>query len=346
MSEFQFASAGFQTFPERLEGEREERLTIGPRTLKFGVRYLDLALGGIFPNDLVLIGAGTGIGKTAAATRVAFVNASMGKRVHYFALEAEKREIERRTLYSVIHSLMFHARDERVDEMNFIDWYKGDCDEIARKYERDALEMLREKFKTLHTFYKTADFYAEHFEKMVLAVQDETELLVLDHFHYLDQTDENELRGSKRMIKKIRDVSLSVGKPTIVVGHLRKPVDHAIVPRIEDFHGSSDLAKIATKVIVIAPDYVTPRPSNYEWPTYIAPVKCRQDSTRARFVARCNFDLRSMSYADDFTLGMMKKRGEEFAITEDWPTWARWKKKPPARALPEPEPQPHYADRY
>ena len=60
----------------------------------FGIKYLDAALHGIKPNDLILIGASSGAGKTELCTHIAKTNAKLGKRVRYIALEAEKNEIE------------------------------------------------------------------------------------------------------------------------------------------------------------------------------------------------------------------------------------------------------------
>jgi replicative DNA helicase len=55
----------------------------------FGVTYLDAALKGICPNDLILIGATSGAGKTELCAQIARINAKLGKRVNYIALEAE-----------------------------------------------------------------------------------------------------------------------------------------------------------------------------------------------------------------------------------------------------------------
>ncbi len=52
-----------------------------------------------------MLGAKTGIGKTALATITALHNCQQGKRVHYFALEAEEREIERRMKFQIIADL-------------------------------------------------------------------------------------------------------------------------------------------------------------------------------------------------------------------------------------------------
>ncbi|HND85068.1 MAG TPA: DnaB-like helicase C-terminal domain-containing protein, partial [Pseudobdellovibrionaceae bacterium] len=43
----------------------------GRNLIPFGISFLDGALDGILPNDLILIGAATGAGKTTLATQLA-----------------------------------------------------------------------------------------------------------------------------------------------------------------------------------------------------------------------------------------------------------------------------------
>src|SRR5690348_4241502 len=99
--------ATFDNFGGRIKGERVERLEMAKRRLSFGVKFLDDALGGIAQKDIVLLGAKTGIGKTTMASIIAESNAEKGRHVHYFALEAEDREIERRIKFRILSRLAY-----------------------------------------------------------------------------------------------------------------------------------------------------------------------------------------------------------------------------------------------
>ena len=59
--------------------------------------------------------------------------------------------------------------------------------------------------------------------------------------------DPNENRAVKNIVKRIRDVSLAIGVPVIVVAHLRKKdrIPRPLAPDLDDFHGASDITKIA-----------------------------------------------------------------------------------------------------
>lgn len=319
----------FKSSGERIGDERRKRVELGGRVLTFGVKFLDAALGGIFPNDLVILGAKTGRGKTALATRIALRNARNGKRVHYFALEAEEDEIERRMKFSLLSE---YFRDRKnwdvVKQLNYLDWYSGSVDHLTRDVEPLIDDLIADELKTLKTFYRSSDFYAEHFEQLTKEVQAETDLLILDHLHYVDTDDANENAGYKRIVKKIRDTALDAGKPVVVIAHLRKSSGNRMadpVPGIEDFHGTSDVPKIATKAIIIAP---APQVEGAEHdpdfcPTYIAPVKCRADGSRTRYVGKCMFDVRRGTYAEAFELGQID--GTEYRPVEAayMPKWAK-----------------------
>jgi replicative DNA helicase len=324
-------SGGFKSFPDRCNGERGRRLEIGKRKLSFGVSFLDASLGGIFPNDVILIGAKTGRGKTQLASIISQSNAMKGKRVHYFALEAEEDEIERRAKFSVLYETVrqtctqMRGGYERVDRMNYLDWYAGDLEDVTAPLEDLAQQVVEKRFRTLNTFYRTKDFYASHFESLVREVENDTDLIVLDHLHYVDSDEENENKGYKEIVKRIRDLAITFSRPIVVVAHLRKSErrNAALVPNEEDFHGTSDVPKMATKAIILAEDKTTDTGDPCLWSTFIAPVKCRLDGSRARYVGRVNFDIRSGRYVDEFETGSIV--GDKFEITDNrkLPRWAK-----------------------
>lgn len=327
MSDFTY-NLGFRSAGERLENERQGRLQNTGRILSFGVAYLDKALGGIFPNDLILLGARTGIGKTALASHIAFTNVKAGKRVHYFALEAEPLEIERRLKFKTLGDLLYERQINGRDKFNYLDWYLGKCDWLVGSLENEADELLRRHFHTLYTLYRVRDFTVTDFEKRILAVQNDTDLVVLDHLHYVDTEESDENRGYKQIVKRIRDCALDIGKPVIVVAHVRKAdrKQKALVPELDDFHGTSDVPKIATKAIMIAHAYDRPTGKTHLWNTYFTTPKCRTDGSRTRFSALITYNASKHEYVEEFVLGRLSVAGDEWHPVEphETPHWARW----------------------
>lgn len=314
---------GFESSAKRIVGERQARLQNARRQLPFGNAFLDDCLRTIMPNDLIVIGARTGVGKTELARAIATHNARMGRRVHYFALEAEQLEIERRTKYGVLAGLVFQHGVKLDRPFNYPDWYRGRFDEDLGSLEEEADEWIAARFQTLHTYYRGARFNHEDIRRLILAEQDNTDLIVLDHLHYVDIDDDNENRGMRDLVMAIRNVALLASLPVILVVHLRKRATNskAIVPGMEDIHGSSDIAKVCTHAIMLEPAYGTPSHRKGFNNTLITIPKDRGDGAK-HLIALCAFDWRRKTYEATYTLGREVKGQFEPLGTAEVPFWA------------------------
>lgn len=316
----------FESSAERLVGESEERAALVARKLHFNVKFLDDALGGILPNDLIVLGARTGAGKTALATMIAQKNAEQGKRVHYFALEAEPKEIERRMLYRALVQEAFarggHLPKER---FSYRAWYEGRLESFLRPLRASVEPVLRETYRGLQTYYRGAQFEANELERLFRAIQDQTDLIILDHLHYVDTDDRDENRGYKAIVKRIRDVSLCTGVPVVLIAHLRKKDrgQKMLVPDIDDFHGTSDITKIATKCILLAPAPRDPMAPNHLWTTFMTIPKDRMDATTQNYVAKVIFDVSRSAYDEGYTLGRINHDAFQALTPSELPSWAQ-----------------------
>ena len=315
----------FESSGERIQGEATKRAELVAREMHYGVTFLDDYLRGILPHDLIVIGAYTGAGKTQLVQLIAQANACHGKRVYLLALEAESDEIERRTKFSVLAHLAYRDRAPRRERLNYPDWYRGKCDDIVGPFEAVAEAWIRENLATLHTLYRESDFNVEHIEQQLRSIRDRADLIILDHLHYVDTDDANENRAVKAIIKRIRDVSLAIGVPVIVVAHLRKKdrVRRTLLPDIDDFHGSSDITKIATTAILISRAH--DRESEHAWlaNTYVQIPKSRM-AGRCPYVGILGYDLRRNTYESQYSLGRASFAGDAVELLEgtDSPTWA------------------------
>jgi archaellum biogenesis ATPase FlaH len=322
------AAHSFRPSALRLVGEREDRIKNAQGILTFGVPYLDQALGGITGGDLVLLGAKSGVGKTSLATITALANCQAGKRVHYFALEAEEREIERRMKFQIIADMYYSSRMHTVP-LRFQDWYNGLLDDELGSLEAEADRRLAAVLANLSTYYRTESFTSADFREQFEAITKETDLVILDHFHYIDddERDRDENKGAKNSVKQIRDCVLRARKPVIVVAHVRKADrrNDTLVPTLEDFHGSSDIPKIATKAIMIAPAYDVPGSASFLWPTYIMAAKCRTDMSVTRYASLLSYNTRQNNYEPDYVLGRLTDGGRLFSELppSELPFWAR-----------------------
>jgi hypothetical protein len=326
---------GFDRASRRVRGERAARQDLVRRQLPFHVAFLDDILRSILPNDLILLGAETGAGKTELARLIASATAEAGKHVFYFALEAEYLEIERRDKYAVLCDLVLKKKPHRISEMNYPDWFRGLCDDITLGLDELAEELVEERRSTLHTYYRGSKFDHNDIKRLFMAIQTEADLIILDHLHYVDIEDENENRGFKTTIKMIRDVALGIGKPVILIAHLRKGDGRLkrLVPNIEDFHGSSDIIKVVTHSIMLAPAKSLPSHKPGISNTFMYVPKDRHGG-KTGLIAMCEFDRRRKAYADGYTLGRDNNGEFEPLGTDEAPRWAKHHRPMSAPAFP------------
>lgn len=316
----------FASSPDRLRGELDERIGLAARALKFHHAFLDDCLRALLPNDLVLLGAPTGLGKTDLAMNIATTNAFTGKRVHYFALEAEPRELERRTKFAMLSKLAFQESHSKRRELNYTDWLLGKCEHICGHNNADVDARIARDLRPFWTFYRGNKFDAKDLEKQIIAVHQSTDLIVIDHLHYIDHgADEHEVSALGNMVKTIRDVALNVGKPVLLIAHLRKREQGSkrLIASIDDFHGSSNITKICTQAITIERCNVVDTGKWHQAPTFMTILKDRRAGALP-FVAVTNFDRRTKSYASNYTLGRLTKGGADWEQISpgDKPEWA------------------------
>lgn len=315
----------FVNATERLDDIRENKKYI---PLSFGNPYLDDCLGGIFPFDLIIITAKTGSGKTELATHIAYQNALAGKKVHFFALEADHGEIERRIKFKKLSQAYYFERSyDRKNIPNYQDWVLSGQPFLDR-YEPEINDELKKELVTLKTFYRDKDFTPETFEGCLHQIGDDTDLIILDHLHFFDFDDiGNENIAMKKTVKQIRAIQQHYNKPIVLVCHVRKNSGRTknLIPDEEDIHGSSDIAKIATRIIVASParDVQSSKPSLL--PTYFRICKNRLDGARTWFIGVVGFDLTKNQYETNYKVGRLDYENTEVEILEPikYPHWAQ-----------------------
>lgn len=309
--------------------EFESRYSPKLNKLCFGIPFLDDALRGIMPDDLILIGAPSGLGKTQLCVNIAKANLVNGHKVHYIALEASQFEIERRIKYPMVVEAFFADRSRPIldQKINFPDWLLGRWRRELLPYELEVNQKFAENFKNLFLYYKQDRFGLPELIESVLSCSSETDLIIIDHVHYFDFDDDNENRALKEIAKTVRMLALEESKPIILVAHLRKRdrYNDELVAGLDEFHGSSDLCKIATKVITFTAGKQT-TDGNYE--TFFRLPKNRVDGSVQRFIGRSLFNPRRGGYEPEYKIGWSNQsRKEGFAEIERsiLPLWAAGK---------------------
>jgi len=332
-----------QSVPDRLKGEREEREASFGKAIPYGVTFLDEATGGINESDVVLIGAKAGVGKTQLAAQIAANAAAQRKRVVMFALEAEPKEIERRIKFGLLSAIYRQVNPESAVHLNYRECRQGGFKEELGPYEDGVDDFMDDAYRTLETIYKGyGEFDIGDLERDILRKAPDTDMFIIDHLHYIDIEGENENREMKQIVKTLRDLALYLKKPIVIVAHLRKNTagrkNAPLVPEIEDFHGSSDVFKIATQAIMLAPCY-----ENYAmfpsgvperfcdlagvpkrlWMTYIRVCKMRIDGSITRYCGVAMYNDDRGKYEKEYAVGRLTSADTIWDPEEHRPYWAK-----------------------
>jgi len=158
-----------------------------------------------------------------------------------------------------------------------------------------------------------------------------TDLLIVDHIHYFDFETENENREMKEILKTIRKLNEVTRIPIVLVSHLRKKDRRGaeIVAGGDEFHGSSDLVKIATKVISMGRGGPLVNSNGIHstsvFETYFRIVKNRMDGSSIPYVGAVGFSYLNNEYGDRYRLMRLKNLGTEVEeiLPQQLPYWAR-----------------------
>ncbi len=309
----------------------EHELNLPPvEPVNYGIAFLDKLTDGIYPEDLIVVTAKTGGGKTEFLANLLFTAAKAKKKVHMFALEAYQNEIEHRIIFKSLVNAFYLCvpRHERKEIPNYQTWLRRKQDHLLKKYEPEVLQELEKYFETQFTYYTESEFTTKTLEDQLYLIERDTDLVILDHLHFMDLDDDHEHRGLKKAVKEIKKLKNFFKKPIIMAAQLRKGEKFSgqLLPSLDDIFGSSEVVKMATWVLALAPGPLSTSQATIR-NTYIRALKSRTDGTRTMFTAQVGYDFAKNAYADDFVLGILKKDDTEFEpITnmEIYPQWAKF----------------------
>ena len=252
-----------------------------------------------------LLGDFTVTHNTQTVTKISQNIASQGKSVAMYALEAEKYEIELRLIYGEMVYLNSIANPEhKVSDLNYKKWrvnykrYGEQGDTLRMK----AISSLKARSGRINFYYRTNEFSIAEFKKTAMAIKDHTDIIIVDHIHYFDFKSSNDNKELSDTIKGIRDIAQLTNIPIILVAHLRKESAQVggeyakVLPTVDDFHGSSDLSKIATKGFLMAQGRHTEKGME----TLFVFPKFRMEGQATKYIFVVGFDYHLQTYRDKY----------------------------------------------
>lgn len=267
---------------------------------KFGIKFLDDKIGGIYDEDLLIIGAESGIGKSTIAELIAFNCNEQGIKPALFSLENFAGNTVDKKAYQ-----LFKTRTMQWD-LKFRQWIDiknrtpSMTDEDVHKAETMAYNMhLIERDNKDYTIDRLETDFKE-------VVNDGCQVIILDHLDYFDAyATDNDLQHTKRLMKTIRRLQDTYKVSVIGFSQLRKNIDkNIIIPTYDDLYGSGDKVKQATLVLMVA--RADKDPVDGVYPTYF---NLSKDRFGAREACEIGYNINKGKYEDSYREIKVMARG-------------------------------------
>jgi len=185
-----------------------------------GYRKLDKIIGGLAKEELIVIGGGTGQGKSLFSQAIALNVALSGKRVLMFVLEMPPRDNTIRFM-SMRKSENIEINNDSLAELP-IDYFYGD------KVNLKLLDKVVEK-----------------------AVENGTELVIIDHLHFFARAVDNQSAEIGNITREIKMIARRHKVPIILISHIRKMNNIMADPQLDDLRDSSFIAQDSDLVIMV-----------------------------------------------------------------------------------------------
>ena len=255
--------------------------------IKYHIPELNKSLKGILPYSLVVVGAGTGLGKSEFISDLVYNTAKEGKKVVYFDLENDNGDFVRRILAKKASMLL----DEYVgvDELYTNDILKTKKGELIVQLFSEIEEEVNGNVKIYNNEkIPTFEEFLDYIEK--LKDEEDVDLICIDHLHYFSMFESNENQAIQigKIMRGLRDLSKR-GCPIVLASHIRPP-QHG---RPENHHlfGSSNIAKEASVVVLFHKE---------QDQTFMRVTKKRHGGQYYEFSGKYNHISRRIDYQEGF----------------------------------------------
>lgn len=316
-----------------MNSEAVERHLIAESVFKTGNPWIDDALaGGLNKENFMLVAAKTGTGKTFFGVQLASFAARACKNVHYFALEAEKNEIQRRRLYYSV-SRIIHKQYPTVSMPRYREWLHLGVDSQWEAIEREANEEIEKNESSLKTVYANGIYTPEMFQMDVvdlIASPEKPDLVIIDHLHHFFLSGD-EIESLKTCIHQLKRLKDDLEVPVVVLAQLRKNDagmgSKRTLPKLEDIRGTASLTDVATDVIIISgvqEEKIMELPEKINFPMYFHLAKSRTAAEATKFAGIVGFDFSTGCYDSKYAVTQVNAFSDPSLLEKiKSPKWAK-----------------------
>ena len=324
-------------FKESFEDAEKQRKSIDFDSLcTYGIKPLDDAMGGINKNELVVVGADSGAGKSELSLSIMNHNIERGKKVGMFYLEGGHREAMYRMIWKELYR-RYTKQKIGFSDITYVDWINNKIkdpllDRILEEIKTEYDEKYKDKFyiASISKDFTLSDLTVSLWDFHNLETRDaklDLDLIIIDHLQYFSLLEgESEISSITKILREVKNITNIYSIPIILVSHLRKKMKDRGLPSQEDFYGSSNIPKIASTCITISPLYAEADFAQGIYPTFFRIVKSRV-GVPPSLAMLTDFNLKRREYADEYSVYKINNATNTPAKHPlsylELPTWAR-----------------------
>ncbi|MFA5388223.1 MAG: DnaB-like helicase C-terminal domain-containing protein [Candidatus Omnitrophota bacterium] len=296
----------------------------------YGIKPLDDALICMAKNELVVIGADSGAGKSELALNIARTNIKRGKRVALYYLEGGYEEAISRMKWRDIAEEYYKNYPQLGINMDYRRWALNiEKDKTLETIECKLWEQYKTEYQNNLYLYSSKEGMTVgnlissilDFHKLVPTGETgpfnttekvDLDLIIIDHLQYFSLTKaESEIFEITEILRTVKSITEYFKIPVVLISHLRKKTSDRGLPSQEDFYGSSNIPKIATTAITIASasELHQDEMAKGMYPTFLRVVKSKI-GLKPNYAFLVNFDLHKCCYAEDYEIHRLDSYGK------------------------------------
>lgn len=340
----EFIKEDWFNYQELFKEEFEYRSKIKPLELcDYGIIALNDPLIAIAKDELVVIGADTGSGKSTLGLQLAQHNSKKGKKVALYYLEGGHLEAIARMKWKDICEEYYKNYKGAGIEMDYRKWslnkFNSQEEEyILKEIEDKQYKKWKDVYKDNLMIYKIErDFTKEKLLMSILSFHDllvkndsgnlDLDLIVIDHLQYFSLTrPEREIFEITEILREVKTMTEKWHVPVVLISHLRKKSKDRGLPGNEDFYGTSNISKIANTAIIVSSCTKEEDIKNNIYVTALRITKSRI-GLRQNYCMLVKYFLNESRYDDKYLLCKLDNFGnilnEEGLDYEELPKWAK-----------------------
>jgi replicative DNA helicase len=198
-----------------------------------GFRQLDNLLYGFGSNDLIVIGARPGQGKTTLALNfMTYQSYKLDLHIKFYSVEMDKE--------SVLINLI--AMDKGINagvyyQNQITEQHEADIIDYLTKYSSHKLEIDDEMISV-----------DDICEDMIFS---KAQIFYIDYVQILKNDEKNIFDRISYSMRRLKQTQKKINKPIVLISQAKRPLNKKDVPSKEDLKGSGSIEEEATKIIMI-----------------------------------------------------------------------------------------------